>query len=138
MPPQTNTVLVVDDEPHVIYVSSHKLKQAGLAVVTANNGKHGYDIACEEMPAAIITDYQMPGGDGHELARRLYANEATAKIPVLLLTARVHKLNPSDLLDTNIHHIMEKPFSPTELMERVAEMLQHPDRNALTRGRGAA
>jgi len=117
-------ILIVDDEPHVIYVTRYKLEKAGHQVFVANNGKQAYDIACAELPDAIISDYQMPGGDGFEMARRLKANARTAGIPIILLTARSHKLQPSALAETNVQHLMDKPFSPTDLLQKLDEMLQ--------------
>jgi two-component system phosphate regulon response regulator PhoB len=129
-------ILIVDDEPHVIYVTRYKLEKAGHEVFVANNGKQAYDIACAEVPDAIISDYQMPGGDGFEMAQRLKANARTAGIPIILLTARSHKLRPSELTETNVQHLMDKPFSPTDLLQKLNEML-HPAKENQTGERAA-
>jgi CheY-like chemotaxis protein len=117
------TILIADDEPHIIYVTRYKLEKAGHRVLVASNGKQAYDIACAELPDAIVSDYQMPGGDGFEMAQRLRTNARTAGIPIILLTARSHKLQPSALADTNVQHLMDKPFSPTDLLQKLDEML---------------
>lgn len=129
-------ILIVDDEPHVIYVTRYKLEKAGHEVFVASNGKQAYDIACAELPDAIISDYQMPGGDGFEMAQRLKANTRTAGIPIILLTARSHKLRPSELTETNVQHLMDKPFSPTDLLQKLDEML-HPAKDDHTEERAA-
>ena len=118
------TVLIADDEPHIIYVTRYKLEKSGYTVLVASNGKQAYDIACAELPDAVISDYQMPGGDGLEMAQRLRANARTAGIPIILLTARSHKVQPSALTETNVQHLMDKPFSPTDLIQKLGEMLQ--------------
>jgi CheY-like chemotaxis protein len=124
-------ILIVDDEPHVTYVVQYKLEKAGYTVIVTNNGKDGYDIACAEQPDAIVSDFQMPGGSGFEMAVRLRANPQTADIPMIMLTARSHKLKPSELSQTNIQILMEKPFSPSELLERLNHILVAPnDRSA--------
>lgn len=117
------TVLVVDDESHVTYVVGFRLKQAGFNVITGSNGEEGFRLACEHHPSLIITDYQMPLASGHEMSVRLRENSATAQIPVLMLTARGHRLSPSELARTNIQFLLAKPFSARDLMAKVEEAL---------------
>jgi response regulator RpfG family c-di-GMP phosphodiesterase len=118
------TVLVADDEPHIRHLLEYKLSRTGYRVLTASDGKAAYTLACRERPDLVITDYQMPGGDGLELSRQLKANDRTASTPVLMLTARGYKLLPSDLATTNIKSVMEKPFSPRDLLALVEELTQ--------------
>ncbi len=117
-------ILIADDEPHVAYVVRYKLERAGYEVFVATNGEESYEIACEESPDAVVTDFQMPRCSGFEMATRLRANPETANIPVILLTARAHKLKPSELAETNIQHVMDKPFSPSDLLEKLQDMLK--------------
>ena len=121
------TVLVVDDEPHIRYMLDYKLGRAGFTVLTASDGGQAYDLACEHRPDVVVTDFQMPGGDGLELCKRLNANTATASIPVLMLTARGYKVPASDLQQTNIRGLMDKPFSPKDLLARIKELLASAD-----------
>ena len=117
------TVLVVDDEPHIRYMLEYKVSRAGYTVLVATDGPQAYDMACEHRPDLVVTDYQMPGGDGMEFSKRLKANADTADIPVLMLTARGYKVPASDLMQTNITALMDKPFSPRDLIARVAELI---------------
>lgn len=117
------SVLVVDDESHVTYVVGFRLKQAGFKVVTGSNGEEGFRLACEQKPSLIITDYQMPVVSGYEMSVRLRENEATTNIPVLMLTARGHRLSPSELAKTNIQYLLAKPFSARDLINKVEETL---------------
>ena len=118
------TILIADDEPHVIYVVKYKLENAGYDVITANNGKLAYTLACEHLPVLIVTDFQMPGGNGLELATRLKANEETTHIPIIMVTARGHRITPTELTSTNVRQVMTKPFSPRELIGLIQELLQ--------------
>jgi DNA-binding response OmpR family regulator len=120
------TVLLADDEPHIRYMLEYKLGRAGYAVLTASDGREAYELACEHHADLIVTDYQMPGGDGLELCKRLKSNARTASIPVLLLTARGYKVPASDLAQTNIQALMDKPFSPSSLLARIEELLDTP------------
>jgi CheY-like chemotaxis protein len=117
------TVLVTDDEPHIRHMLDYKLKKTGFAVITAGNGREAFDLARARRPDVIVSDYQMPVCDGLELAMRLKDDPATAKIPVLLLTARGHKVSASDLAKTNIKALMPKPFSPRELIAQIADLI---------------
>src|SRR5947209_19316641 len=89
-------ILVADDETHILSVVSLKLRNAGYNVLTARDGQEALDIATLEQPNLLITDYHMPMLSGLELCKRLKQNEATAKIPAIMLTARGYNLDPED------------------------------------------
>lgn len=116
-------VLVVDDELHITQILSFKLKQIGVDVVTANDGEEGYQNASQYRPDLILTDYQMPVMDGYELAVQLNQDPETSDIPILMLTARGHRVTPAELASTNIQGLIPKPFSAREVMARVKEMI---------------
>jgi len=116
-------VLVIDDELHITQILSFKLKQIGVDVVTANDGEEGYQHASQYHPDLILTDYQMPVMDGYELAVQLNRDPETSNIPILMLTARGHRLMPAELASTNIQGLIPKPFSAREVMARVKEMI---------------
>ena len=117
------SVLIVDDERHVNHVVRYKLEQSGLHVWEARNGKEGFDLALKELPDLIVTDFQMPVLSGFEMAKELLAQDETKHIPIILLTARAHKLPPSELAKTNIQLVIPKPFSPRSLVNEVHGML---------------
>lgn len=109
-------VLVVDDETYIQHVVSLKLSNAGFDVLTASDGEEGLQVAIEELPDLIITDYQMPFLTGLEMCQRLKQNASTASIPVIMLTARGFALDDADLRCVNILKCLGKPFSPRELV----------------------
>ena len=83
-------VLIIDDEDDIREVAALSLESvAGWEVFTANSGSQGLARAVEHQPDAILLDVMMPGMDGPTTFRELRKNPATAKIPVLLLTAKV-------------------------------------------------
>ena len=123
MDQKTNTVLIVDDEPHVIHVVKLKLEESGLNVVIANNGRAAFDLACQIKPDLVVTDFQMPGGSGLELATRLRKHPDTSQIPLIMLTARGHLAPLSELAETNVRSLLAKPFSPRNLLSKVNELL---------------
>jgi CheY-like chemotaxis protein len=116
-------ILVADDESHILHVVSLKLKNAGYTVVTARDGQEAYDLAGQEMPDLIITDYHMPQMSGIEMCRKLKQDEKTKNIPAVMLTARGYHLDPHDTEESGILRMLSKPFSPRQLLQTVTEVL---------------
>ena len=117
------TVLITDDEPHVTQVIGFKLEEAGYAVLEASFGEQALELARAHRPALIVTDFQMPTMSGLELAMKLREDPATADIPVVMITARGHKITAEERARTNIRAMMPKPFSPRDLLALVGEIL---------------
>ena len=117
------TILVADDESHILHVVSLKLKNAGYRVLTARDGQEALEIAQQEKPDLLITDYHMPQLSGIELCRKLKQDPATAHIPTIMLTARGYELEPADTEQSGILRMLSKPFSPRHLLSTVEEVL---------------
>jgi len=118
------TILVADDESHILNVVSLKLRNAGFRVLTANDGQEALDLAIQERPDLVITDYHMPHLSGLELCRRLRQLDQTSKIPSIMLTARGYHLDPRDTAESGILRMLSKPFSPRHLLATVNEVLE--------------
>ncbi len=118
------TILVADDETHILNVVSLKLRNAGFRVVTAQDGQEALDAALAERPDLLITDYHMPMLSGLELSQRLQQEPSTSGIPVIMLTARGYHLEPHDTQASGILRLLSKPFSPRSLLATVQEVLQ--------------
>ncbi len=116
-------ILVVDDEAHILHVLSLKLRNAGYEVITAVDGEDGYELAGQNVPDLVITDFQMPYMTGLELCRALASAPQTSHIPVLILTARGYALDDEDLKIGNIRGVLSKPFSPRAVLQLVKETL---------------
>jgi CheY-like chemotaxis protein len=117
------TILVADDESHILSVVSLKLRNAGFRVLTAADGQEALDLALQERPDLLITDYHMPQLSGLELCRRLKQEPATRSMPAIMLTARGYHLEPHDTEQSGILKMMSKPFSPRHLLATVHEIL---------------
>ena len=130
-------IIIVDDEPPIRHMLDLKLKQAGYTVYTACDGQAAYELACEHLPSLIISDYQMPGMDGLEFCQKLAANPNTMKIPVIMLTARAHKISQEEIEKTNICCSLDKPFSPRDLTSKIQELLDlHVNKSADSKNEG--
>jgi two-component system alkaline phosphatase synthesis response regulator PhoP len=118
------TILVADDESHILHVVSLKLRNAGYRVVTARDGQEALELAEQEKPDLIITDYHMPQLSGLELCQKLKQQASTCGIPAIMLTARGYHLEPEDTEKSGILRMLSKPFSPRQLLATVNEVLQ--------------
>lgn len=117
------TILVADDESHILNVVSLKLRNAGFLVLTASDGQEALEIAQAQHPDLLITDYHMPQLSGLELCQKLKQNPATSLIPAIMLTARGYHLEPHDTEQSGIRRMLSKPFSPRHLLATVEEVL---------------
>ena len=117
------TVLLVDDEAHVVHVMALKLRNAGYRVVTASDGRQALAAARQELPDLLITDYHMPGLSGLELCRRLKQSASTSRIPTIMLTARGYELDEQETLRSGILMTVPKPFSQSQLVASVHQLL---------------
>ncbi len=120
------TILVADDESHILSVVSLKLRNAGFRVLTAHDGQEALDLALAELPDLLITDYHMPQLSGLELCMRLQQDPTTEAMPKIMLTARGYHLEPQDTEQSGILKMLSKPFSPRHLLATVHEVLGVP------------
>jgi DNA-binding response OmpR family regulator len=81
-------VLVADDDPDILALVALRLERDGYEVVRAHDGQGAIDRALERTPDLALIDVSMPRLDGYEVTERLRENDATSRIPVILLTAR--------------------------------------------------
>jgi len=121
---EQKTILVADDETHILHVVSLKLRNAGYIVITARDGQEALEMAQQEKPDQVITDYHMPHLSGLELCQRLKQDPATSAIPAIMLTARGYQLDPADTEQSGILRMLSKPFSPRQLLTTVNEVLE--------------
>jgi CheY-like chemotaxis protein len=91
--------------------------------VVASSGAQGLARAIEHQPDAILLDVMMPGMDGPTTFRELRNNPATAKIPVLLLTAKVQASDQRRFADLGVDGVLFKPFDPMTLSTQIAAVL---------------
>jgi DNA-binding response OmpR family regulator len=116
-------VLIADDDPDLRTLVTYRLEKSGYSVIAASDGAEAEQLAIERLPALCVLDVMMPKLDGYELTRRLRANDATSRIPVILLTARSQEQDVRQGFDAGADDYIRKPFSPDELRARVQVVL---------------
>jgi CheY-like chemotaxis protein len=116
-------VLIVDDEDDIRVIAEISLRSVGgLETVVASSGADGIRRARDEQPDLILLDVMMPGMDGMQTLERLRADDTTASIPVIFMTARVQKHEADAYLDLGAIGVLAKPFNPMELASEVRQL----------------
>jgi DNA-binding response OmpR family regulator len=116
-------VLVADDDADVRELVVFRLSRAGYEVITAADGEEAVEVAFARNPDLLVIDVMMPRLDGYEVTERLRASEEFARTPILLLTASVQEAAVERGYEVGADEYVKKPFSPRELLERVAAAL---------------
>jgi len=118
-------ILVVDDEKDILDLVGYNLAREGYEVVTALTGEQALQSARLKGPDLIILDLLLPGIGGLEVARKLKGSEATAKIPLIILTAKGEEADIVTGLELGADDYVTKPFSPRVLVARVRAVIRH-------------
>ena len=121
--PQSPTILVVEDHPDVCAYLTQRLSDH-YRVETARDGVEGLARARALRPDLILSDVMMPKMDGYTLCRRLKADPDLDHIPVVLLTARASEESKVEGLETGADDYIYKPFSVTELLTRIENLIE--------------
>ena len=116
-------ILVVEDDPIALRFARYTLLQEGYQVITAPNGLEGLRKAQTENPDLIILDIMLPGIDGFEICHRLRAEPETARIPILMLTAKAQEADRQTGLKVGADDYLTKPALPSEIVRRVQALL---------------
>lgn len=117
-------ILVVDDDKEIVRIVRAYLEKAGYSVLTANDGETALHIIRSDRPDLVVLDLMMPNRDGWSVARLVRADEALAKIPIVMLTARVETDDKILGLDIGADDYISKPFNPNEVVARVRAVLR--------------
>jgi CheY-like chemotaxis protein len=117
------TVLVVEDNPLNLKLVRDVLGHAGYRVLEAGDAERGIAMARAERPDLVLMDVQLPGIDGVEALGRLRADEATAGIPVVALTALAMRDDRERFLAAGFDGYLEKPVSVPALPGQVEALI---------------
>lgn len=117
-------ILIVDDEAAIREMVAVALEMADFDVLEADNAQRAHEIIVDERPELVLLDWMLPNISGIELARRLKREEATAEIPIIMLTARAEEDNRIQGLDVGADDYITKPFSTRELIARIRAVLR--------------
>jgi len=128
-------ILVVDDEPSIVKLVTATLEARGHDVTPAYDGVEAIAQAKLHKPDLILLDVMMPHMDGIEVRKRLLADQGTKDIPVIHLTAVGDFDKQREALADGVTDYMVKPFSPSDLAQRVADNLDPKKRDEMAKER---
>lgn len=117
-------VLIVEDDRDILNLLSFTIKNQGYRALQSRQGEEGLQMARTHRPDIILLDLMLPGMDGISVCRELKARVETARIPVIMLTAKGEEDDRILGLETGADDYVVKPFSPRELVLRMEAVLR--------------
>jgi len=119
----TKRILYVEDNEDNIYVLVNRLGRAGFAVLVARDGEQGVAMAASEHPDLVLMDLSLPVLDGWEATRRIKADPATRRIPILALSAHAMAGDRAKALDAGCEDYDTKPVDFARLRAKIEALL---------------
>ncbi len=125
MEPQ-KTILVVDDEPHIVLGLRDALEFEGFRVVSAGTGRDGVQSFRQEHPDAVLLDLMLPDLNGYQVCEEL--RRVNAFVPIIMLTAKSQEADKIRGLDVGADDYVTKPFGVGELIARIRALFRRTQR----------
>jgi len=124
---EKSSILIVDDEPHVVNLVKLSLTKDKFTIREANSGMEALELLQKHKPDLIILDLMMPGMNGYEVCEELKKDPKTSNIPVIILSAKSQLADKLEGMDCGAEDYITKPFDPMELEARVNMALRKID-----------
>lgn len=122
-----DTIMLVDDEQHIIDLAQMYLEQEGYRISSATDGAQALKRILTELPSLVVLDLMLPSMDGWEICRRV---RAESDLPIIMLTARNDDIDKIVGLELGADDYLTKPFNPRELVARVRAILRRSEKRA--------
>ncbi len=122
------TILIIEDEPHIVLGLRDALEFEGFRVLSATRGKDGVGLAEREEPDAVILDLMLPDMNGYAVCEALRRKNPI--VPIVMLTARSQESDKIRGLDAGADDYVTKPFSVNELIARMRAILRRAARTS--------
>lgn len=117
-------ILLIEDNAQNSYMTCFLLQNRGHAVKVASSGPEGLALAAAMQPDLILLDIQLPGMDGHEVARRLKADPGLRAVPVVAVTSYAMQGDREKCLAAGAEGYIEKPIDPDTFVDEVERFLR--------------
>jgi len=128
-------ILVVEDDQDIAQLVARYLEKSGFVPEVVSSGRDALTAVVVQAPDLIVLDLMLPQLDSLEVCRAVRAREATAAIPIIMLTARAEESDRIVGLELGADDYLAKPFSPNELVARVRALLRRAGRGHAPLGR---
>ena len=119
-------VLLVEDDPDISESLQITLRLKNFDVVALASGKGAFEFVLENNPDLVIMDVMMPPPDGYAVCRRLKADAATRRVPVILLSARTQQAEVEEGFQSGADRYLTKPFQNEDLLKTVDGLVNRP------------
>jgi len=116
-------ILIIEDDPSFSRAINHIVEKEGYDVSTASNGMTGLRMVKDSPPDLLILDVMLPGLDGFEICSRLRNDEPTAKLPIIMLSAKGQETDKTTGLSVGANEYLTKPVDRTLLLEKITSLL---------------
>jgi two-component system alkaline phosphatase synthesis response regulator PhoP len=116
-------ILVIEDDPATSRLVDYSLRHEGYEVSTTANGLDGIRKALNEAPDLVILDVMLPGLDGFEICHRLRSEPATARLPILMFSAKAQEMDRNTGLLVGADDYLTKPATPASIVSHVEALL---------------
>ena len=123
-------ILIVDDEPSIVVPIQFLMEQQGYSVLVAENGEDALDVIYKYKPDLILLDIMLPRIDGYEVCEIIRLNPEYRDVKVIFLTAKGREVEIAKGLALGADAYIVKPFSNTELVAKVKELLDTTNENS--------
>src|SRR5258708_26184060 len=124
--PAKKTILIIEDEPHIVLGLKDALELEGFPVASAGKGREGVTLARHEKPDAVLLDLMLPDVNGYKVCEEL--RRWSPFVPIIMLTARSQELDKIRGLDAGADDYVTKPFSIGELIARIRAIFRRTAR----------
>jgi DNA-binding response OmpR family regulator len=122
------TILVIEDEPHIVLGLKDALEFEGFRVLTAGTGREGTQLAHRERPNAILLDLMLPDLNGYQICEEIRRSDPF--VPIVMLTAKSQEADKIRGLDAGADDYVTKPFSVGELVARLRALFRRTERSS--------
>ncbi|MCW5623359.1 MAG: response regulator [Burkholderiales bacterium] len=117
-------ILLIEDNPQNSYMTCFLLEHRGYEVTVAQTGPEGLALAATLLPDLILLDIQLPGMDGHTVARRLKADPQLRGVPVIAVTSYAMQGDREKCVEAGAEGYIEKPIDPDTFVDEVERFLR--------------
>lgn len=117
-------IYIVEDDKNIREIEMFALKNSGYAVEEFENAKSFFSRSAEKVPDLVLLDIMLPDMDGLEIVKKLRSRPDTARVPIILVTAKTTELDKVKGLDIGADDYLTKPFGVMELISRVKALLR--------------
>ena len=122
-------ILIVEDDKELSHITELELKHEGFSVITAADGREGFEKIKSENPDLVLLDVMLPRLSGLEILRKV-RGEMNSELPIILVTARGETIDKVDGLNSGADDYVSKPFKIEELLARINAVLRRTQKGA--------